>query len=141
MSVYFIQAEDGGPIKIGVSDDPTKRLANIQTGHHGTLRLLAVVDGAGVELESQLHTLFEAHRVRGEWFRPHVDIIDLTLAISNRHRQESHAEDLCAALELHGIEIDHLIILDALACIGLAIIDDPTGSASEAYFACLSNPS
>lgn len=69
MAVYFIQAGDGGPIKIGVGNDPVGRLANLQTGHHELLTLLATVPG-DAEVEAELHEAFARHRLRGEWFDP-----------------------------------------------------------------------
>jgi hypothetical protein len=69
MSVYFIQAEDGGPIKIGVATDVDKRLAGLQTSHHRTLVVRRVLEGS-VELERELHERFASARLVGEWFRP-----------------------------------------------------------------------
>ena len=39
--VYFIQQEGGGnqPIKIGISDDPDRRLADLQTGNPKVLKI------------------------------------------------------------------------------------------------------
>lgn len=71
--VYFIQAASG-PIKIGRAADARVRLAEIQTGSHEELVLLATVPGGRV-VERQLHQRFAEHRIRGEWFAPAADIL------------------------------------------------------------------
>lgn len=74
MPVYFIQSERGGPVKIGMSKDPQKRLEQIQTNHPDRLRLLAVERG-GKKEEAKLHERFGALRLKGEWFRPGPDLM------------------------------------------------------------------
>jgi hypothetical protein len=71
--VYFIQATRGGPVKIGTSDDVSKRLSQLQSGSPYPLRVVAALDG-GSALERELHSLFAAHRLSGEWFHPHREI-------------------------------------------------------------------
>lgn len=66
--VYFIQAGQHGPIKIGVASNVRKRLAALQTGHHTSLRIIGTVPGDAA-LERELHQRFAAHRIRGEWFK------------------------------------------------------------------------
>ena len=75
-TVYFIQQGDGGPIKVGVACDPTRRLAELQTGCPDKLRLLATRPG-GIQEEHRLHAQFAQSRIRGEWFRPSVELIAL----------------------------------------------------------------
>lgn len=72
--VYFIQAGNGGDIKIGFSVSPGRRLAALQTGSAMHLSLLGVVAGPQ-SFELAVHTKFRAHRVKGEWFRPAPDIL------------------------------------------------------------------
>lgn len=67
--VYFIRRGEDGPIKIGWSKSPTSRLAQLQTGHDMRLHLLATAPGGQWE-ESNLHRLFCASRLMGEWFAP-----------------------------------------------------------------------
>ena len=46
MSIYFIQAGENGPIKIGKTNGDAKdRLANLQIGNHEELKLLWVYHG------------------------------------------------------------------------------------------------
>ncbi len=69
MSVYFIQAEDGGPIKIGTAIDPWGRMRTLQTGNATRLVMIAVIDGDRY-CESSLHAKFSELRITGsEWFR------------------------------------------------------------------------
>lgn len=67
--VYFVQAGEGGPIKIGVSGDVKTRMASLQGAHFERLRLLGSTPGTS-EDERKLHQRFSAARVKGEWFRP-----------------------------------------------------------------------
>lgn len=71
--LYFIRSETG-PIKIGISVDPTQRLRNLQTAHPHKLELICVIAGGG-GLEAEYHKRFAAHRLTGEWFAPHPDIL------------------------------------------------------------------
>jgi hypothetical protein len=67
--VYFIQAVDGGPIKIGRATDPWVRLSALQAGNWRELRLVGVVGpGRASGLEARLHVEFSADRLVGEWF-------------------------------------------------------------------------
>lgn len=67
--VYFIQMGEDGPIKIGYSLDPEKRLATLQTSSPEPLSLLVTIKG-GKTLEKSLHDRFAAHHKRGEWYEP-----------------------------------------------------------------------
>lgn len=69
---YFAAAEDG-PIKIGSSRQPNRRVYDLRRDTPG-LKLLARATG-GAERESYYHRLFEEHCVGGEWFERHPDIL------------------------------------------------------------------
>ena len=73
MTVYFIQAGEGGPIKIGRCTDIWQRLSELQVGSHDDLIVLGVMEG-NADVEAGLHKRFFALRVRGEWFESHPDI-------------------------------------------------------------------
>lgn len=64
--VYFIGGE-GTPVKIGVSTAPYERLAALQTAHWVRLVMLARIEG-GADTEAELHDIFAADRLVGEWF-------------------------------------------------------------------------
>lgn len=68
MTVYFIQAGEGGPIKIGLADDVAARLMELQVGNHECLTVLRTVDG-NRSVERWFHRHFADKRLRGEWFR------------------------------------------------------------------------
>ena len=67
--VYFIQAENGGPIKIGRAQSIHYRIRELQTGNPYKLVCRAFVEG-GTLLERQLHWKFKEQRLQGEWFDP-----------------------------------------------------------------------
>lgn len=71
--VYFIRCESG-PIKIGRARNAEQRLAELQTGNPNALSIVATVAG-GVVAERNYHAKFAEHRLRGEWFAPHPDIL------------------------------------------------------------------
>lgn len=67
MAVYFIQAGETGPVKIGIADDVAERLRALQTAHWELLHVRHVFDG-GAAKERAFHERYKAHRLRGEWF-------------------------------------------------------------------------
>lgn len=75
--VYFIQAGDDGPIKVGYTTHPEVRLARLQVGNPETLYLRAAIRVKERAVEVALHATFARHRIRGEWFHPHADLLAL----------------------------------------------------------------
>lgn len=71
--IYFVQAETG-QIKVGLALDVERRLAQIRTMSPVPIRLLAIVEGGRAQ-EHQYHKRFADHRLHGEWFNPHPDIL------------------------------------------------------------------
>lgn len=67
--VYFVQACDGGPIKIGHSRAVASRLVSLQSSSPARLRLLVQLPG-GEQLERFFHEAFAEFRLHGEWFSP-----------------------------------------------------------------------
>lgn len=65
--LYLIEAVGQGVVKIGISDDVSRRLNTMQTANHAALRVLGVAERA--DCESEIHEAMKAHHVRGEWFR------------------------------------------------------------------------
>lgn len=88
--IYFIQAGEAGPVKIGVATNVHVRIATLQTGHHEELRLLVAIPEQGSNHEAGLHHMFAAHRIRGEWFHPHDDVLAIprTYAEAARVKRE-----------------------------------------------------
>ena len=66
--VYFIQSREG-PIKIGYSTDPKRRIASIDSANHSDLEVIGIVRGTE-ELEAQIHADLSRYRKCGEWFEP-----------------------------------------------------------------------
>ena len=67
-TVYFIQAGEGGPVKIGhTTRSVERRLSMLQTGNAVPLTVLRVC-AAGRDEESAAHEHYKALRLRGEWF-------------------------------------------------------------------------
>lgn len=69
---YFIASECGA-IKIGRARNVGGRKDSLQCANPRPLKLLAVVpDGSW---EAEYHRRFAEHRIQGEWFDPHPDIL------------------------------------------------------------------
>jgi len=80
MFIYFIQAGGtGGPMKIGISKDPEKRLKALQVGSHELLKIIYKknLGGEAENMELFLHEKFKNFRIRGEWFRPDREIYEV----------------------------------------------------------------
>jgi hypothetical protein len=80
--VYFIQSEDGGPVKIGHADDLAKRLSQLQTARADELVVLATVNGT-LETEREMHRRFAHLRQKGEWFTPAEDLWSFIKGLPN----------------------------------------------------------
>lgn len=63
--VYFIRADSGGPIKIGGSRNPMRRLAGMASASPKDLQILATSNCFD---EWKLHAFYARERLRGEWF-------------------------------------------------------------------------
>ena len=81
-AVYFVQSEDGGPIKIGRADDVAHRLQQLQTSRPDKLVLLAAAPGT-FDDERKIQEAFAQHRVKGEWFSPVMGLLELVKSISS----------------------------------------------------------
>ena len=73
--IYFIKNIVTGNIKIGFSENPRKRLRDLQTGSAEKLVLIKTIEG-NQELEQQLHENFSHCRLDGEWFSPADEILE-----------------------------------------------------------------
>ena len=72
-TIYFVGPEDG-PIKIGFARRLEFRLRDLRTMSPLPLVVHARIEGAPL-LERAYHKQFAAHRLHGEWFDPHPDIL------------------------------------------------------------------
>jgi len=93
MNVYFIKCCDNkGFIKIGVANDPYKRLDDLQVGCPYRLEIIAVIKCRtkkhAYSTESYLHKVFRKTSVRGEWFsKVNLKFVD---EIINREVEDTH---------------------------------------------------
>lgn len=72
---YFIQEGEDGPIKIGFTSKLLKaRLQELQCGNSSTLEVRHVIHG---NKEQELHERFARNRIRGEWFHPSEELLQL----------------------------------------------------------------
>lgn len=79
--VYFAQAGEHGPIKIGwTRGDPNDRIASLQTGNPYRITLLIAVPGSGDD-ERDIHIRFDRIRMVGEWFQPTAELVAFIDAI------------------------------------------------------------
>jgi hypothetical protein len=67
--VYVLQPTDGGPIKIGFTQNLTRRLLSIQAMGAQPLALLGTICGDR-ETERKIHIQLTTSRWRGEWYQP-----------------------------------------------------------------------
>lgn len=83
--VYFVQQGANGPIKIGRSNfcDLDTRITTLQTGNPQKLNLLARF-AATPAYEIVLHRMFEDSNIRGEWYTPTQDLLDIIDMIRNK---------------------------------------------------------
>lgn len=106
MSVYFIQDVETQNIKIGYSATVPSRLKALRRGH-GDLELLSVIENGTRLTERNLHELFAADRVGGEWFRPS----DALLRFIERSKTEEAITSVEGLLEF---------LRTSVACINIA---------------------
>ncbi len=93
--VYFIQADENGPIKIGfTSDDPKRRLNQLQTGNASTLKLLGAIRGNSTR-ERQFHTELAEWRLQGEWFESNPKVLAAVESALSSPTTEPVAQTAC----------------------------------------------
>lgn len=69
MFVYAIRNKHTGRIKLGISENPERRLKELQIGNDCELELLAYREAANrFKDEKAIHNKHQHLRVRGEWF-------------------------------------------------------------------------
>lgn len=69
MYVYAIRNKHTGRIKLGISENPERRLKELQTGNDCELELLAYREAANrFKDEKAIHDKHQHLKIRGEWF-------------------------------------------------------------------------
>lgn len=90
--LYVIQAEDGGPVKIGVSRNPANRLSQLQSAHHKPLRIVDSFEGS-YATEKRIHERLSEKRLSGEWFEDCPELweaVNFVRSSSKRHAEIPH---------------------------------------------------
>lgn len=67
--IYFVQANCGGPIKIGWTQDIDRRVRDMQAVNPFKLLVVGKFRGKLCD-ERRLHDEFASERLHGEWFEP-----------------------------------------------------------------------
>ena len=79
--IYFLRSANGdGPVKIGSSADPMKRLETLATWSPLPLEIAAFCPCNGFA-ETTIHRRFDDHRLHGEWFKPVDELLALIASI------------------------------------------------------------
>jgi hypothetical protein len=74
---YFIQNSLTNNIKIGCAQDPVKRMADLQVGNDGELKLIRSEHSLDMYArEAALHKQFETSWLRGDWFLPSGELLE-----------------------------------------------------------------
>lgn len=72
--LYFIQSIYGGNIKIGIADDPQRRLRQLNTGSDEELEIRGLFHfydrQSTFDKETELHHKFHYLNIHLEWFKP-----------------------------------------------------------------------
>jgi DNA-binding transcriptional regulator YdaS (Cro superfamily) len=103
MPVYFVRAGENGPVKIGHAKNPASRLRELQAGCFEKFNLLRVIEG-DVLSEKFLHRHFRAQRVRGEWFRFHIDMLTIVPPPLHAAPRQKRDRDDCGADALAALD-------------------------------------
>lgn len=74
--VYFAQAGEGGPVKIGQSRQVGVRIRALAAGNAAEVKLLGTIPETDVT-EAFLLDCFAPHRLRGEWHKPVPELLEL----------------------------------------------------------------
>lgn len=69
--MVYVAGTEPGPVKVGSSKDPARRLRALQTGHDRHIHILDTVtppEGSAKAVEGHAHWLLDHACTRGEWF-------------------------------------------------------------------------
>ena len=74
--IYAFRAGSRGPVKIGFSTNPVKRVASLKTSCPAGVKPLGVMEGTLAD-EAALFRRLAEHRLHGEWFKPHREVLEV----------------------------------------------------------------
>lgn len=113
MPVYFIGRGRKGPIKIGFSKNPQKRMKSLQTANAEPLHLMAVVKGRR-KLEKLIQRDLSSYAMGGEWFQraPRVEEFveradeEVARVLAEEAERQAQRRDELAAVEMQAAMLD-----------------------------------
>lgn len=92
--VYFVRGSESGRIKIGRTRNAVAfRMAAIAGMCSEPIELLGVVledhyaTGSGEYTETAIHRRLADHRLHGEWFHPHPEVLELVGVLLDNQRR------------------------------------------------------
>jgi len=106
--IYFIQEGTEGPIKIGYTSKSVRtRMATLQTASAQKLRLLATAEGTQKD-ESMLHARFSACHIKGEWFKPSVDLMNYIFPVPKIDHNKNDGTEIRQSYDKISKEIENM---------------------------------
>lgn len=123
--IYFMQNGEKGPIKIGLTFDVQRRLAQAQTFNYQPITLLGHIPG-DQKLETAPQKRFSSYRLSGEWFSYNDELYNLAKGVFDveyekhgdrnylvLYRQTTKAKTdpcpFCLAAHTHGVGDGHRV--------------------------------
>lgn len=83
MSVYIIRQSHTGALKIGFSDEPTRRLKGLQTASPYPLELVCLLNPHNYP-ERWIHAQLAPWQMEGEWFEPTPEVLAFVEGLQSR---------------------------------------------------------
>jgi len=98
--VYLISDPKSNAVKIGRSDNPMKRVGELQTGNPNTLSLLSCF-AAEPSVEQIIHKHLEDYSLNGEWFTDCDEVMDIyyTYLTNCRYKPQELFDEAIALLQ------------------------------------------
>jgi len=81
-SLYVIEEQHPGPVKVGIAEHPIRRLSILQCGNPRALFLRAIYCGTRADcrwIEGAIHFRFSGSILRGEWMSESVATVEAEL--------------------------------------------------------------
>lgn len=82
---YFAVHLDTGAIKVGQSNNPERRIRELQRAFGGRIRLLTTLESGLIERE--LHQELASHSIGKEWYRPCPKVLIALFSALDRHER------------------------------------------------------
>ena len=105
--LYVIGNDDYGWYKIGISDNPDRRIGSIQTGCPVPIRIALVIEtDQAAELERLLHRRYAGRCISREWFALTADDLDYIAEIGPGWSKETWEQGVLLDIEPGPIRLD-----------------------------------